>query len=302
MTKKKNSQVDGRIIAGIIVSLVTIAVAVFFYRHAVETVEPAEAASPGWIASCNYSHSLPDDPIVSPGKPEAAHLHDFFGSRITDANTAVTNLHSGDTTCVMKADKTAYWVPALFKNNVRILPTGTNKHILNYYRFPNMNAAKSMQTIPDGLKMIVGSAHASSPEDNKGIMDKHIQFKCGPGSGNDQPKPPAFCASGIMVISYEFPNCWDGKNLDSADHISHMSYPKGSMCPQTHPVAIPRVKAFIRYPVGMGPIGNITLSSGPYFTAHMDFFNGWDPTALGKLVDKCMKAGVDCGKNPAIPQ
>jgi Domain of unknown function (DUF1996) len=45
-------------------------------------------------------------------------------------------------------------------------------------------------------------------------------------------------------------SCWDGKNLDSPDHKSHVAYPTagpasfdtdGGACPTTHPVKIPQV-------------------------------------------------------------
>lgn len=35
------------------------------------------------------------------------------------------------------------------------------------------------------------------------------------------PKKP--CPAGIMV-NVRFPTCWDGKNLDSPDHMSHVAY------------------------------------------------------------------------------
>ena len=37
--------------------------------------------------------------------------------------------------------------------------------------------------------------------------------------------PARRCNEGIMT-SLRFPTCWDGKNLDSPDHMSHMSYPE----------------------------------------------------------------------------
>lgn len=37
------------------------------------------------------------------------------------------------------------------------------------------------------------------------------------------PKKP--CSVGIMT-SVRFPTCWDGVNLDSPDHMAHMSYPE----------------------------------------------------------------------------
>ncbi len=42
-------------------------------------------------------------------------------------------------------------------------------------------------------------------------------------------------------------SCWDGKNLDSPDHMSHVSYPASGTfesngpCPATHPVNIPQL-------------------------------------------------------------
>lgn len=301
MIKKKSILSIKKGIVGLVLIVVAFGVTNFVINKVALTTDPVEAASPGWITSCQYSHSLPDDPIVSPGQAGAAHMHDFLGSKVTNTNSTAMSLQAGGTTCTMQDDKSAYWVPALFKNNVRVFPTGTNKNILIYYRGANMKSGTTFQTIPDGLKMIIGNQNATSPAENDAIAKGHIQFKCGPGSGDDRPVPPSQCNSGIMVISYIFPNCWDGVNLDSPDHLSHMSYPSGGSCPVSHPVAIPRIQAFIRYPVGTSQIGTVTMTSGPYFTAHMDFFNGWDPTAINQLVNKCINAGRDCGKDPSIP-
>ncbi len=39
---------------------------------------------------------------------------------------------------------------------------------------------------------------------------------------------PRSCAPGTQVnVRYQAPSCWDGVNLDSADHKSHMAYPVG---------------------------------------------------------------------------
>ena len=46
-------------------------------------------AKPGWIVSCTYSHSLPDDPIVAFRQPGGSHLHDFVGARTTDAFSTI---------------------------------------------------------------------------------------------------------------------------------------------------------------------------------------------------------------------
>ena len=283
------------------ITILAAQVSIVFAAPVLPEVQPevAMAASPGWIVSCQYSHSLKDDPIVFRAQPGASHLHDFVGAKTTDAFSTATSLAAGGTSCAMPADKSGYWVPALYEDGVRVLPNGSAKNALFYYRRKGAPTGTMVQPFPMGLRMIIGNAKAKSPQENP-QLGKDITFKCGPGSTTDLPAPPTQCSSGIMVMSLRFPNCWDGVNLDSPDHRSHMAYPSGSRCPASHPVVLPRIESFFRYKVGTGPIGTITLSSGPYYTAHQDFFNAWDPAVLQALVTKCMNAQVDCGTNPSI--
>jgi hypothetical protein len=254
-------------------------------------------ASPGWITSCAYSHSNNDDPIVHPGHPGAAHLHDYSAARTTGHSSTPDSLRAGGSTCETAGDTSAYWIPALFEDGERVLPTATRMNSLFYYRRKGAPEGTTVQLFPDGLKMIIGNAHATSPVETP-QLGTDIIFKCGPGSTQDLPAPPRQCDSGVMVMSLRFPNCWDGVNLDSADHRSHMAYPSGSRCPASHPVVLPRLESFFRYDVGRGPIGDITLSAGPYYTAHQDLFNAWVPSSLNTLIANCINAGVDCGQNP----
>jgi hypothetical protein len=265
---------------------------------AVRTGATGNGGSPGWITSCSYSHSNNEDPIVFPTLREASHLHDFAGAITTDAFSTPKSLLAGGTTCAMPADASAYWVPALYEDGVRVLPTATARNALFYYRRKGAPEGTTVQPFPDGLRMIIGNGSASSPAENP-QLGTDIVFKCGPGSSVDLPGPPTQCDSGVMVMSLRFPNCWDGVNLDSPDHRSHMSYPANGRCPTSHPVSLPRLESFFRYEVGRGPIGTITLSSGPYFTAHQDFFNAWMPSTLQTLVTNCINAMVDCGTNPS---
>ena len=287
------------IIAALVSQFTTVFAAPPLQPQAGVEMGAALMAAPGWIVSCQYSHSLPDDPIVAFRQPGASHMHDFVGARTTDAFSTATTLAAGGTTCAIPGDKSSYWVPALFKNGVRILPTGGAKHALFYYRRKGAPSGTMVQPFPMGLRIIVGNARATSPQESP-LLGSQITFKCGPGAGTNLPAPPTQCDSGVLVVSLAFPNCWDGRNLDSADHKSHMAYPSGSRCPSSHPVVLPRIESFFRYRVGTGPIGTITFSSGPYYTAHQDFFNAWDPAVLQKLVTNCMNAMVDCGTNPSV--
>lgn len=257
----------------------------------------AALAAPGWIVSCSYSHGNNDDPIVFPGQPGAAHAHEYAGARTTNAFSTPDSMRAGGTSCAVPGDRAGYWLPALYKNGVLLHPLGSGtKNALFYYREVVSNP--TAVPIPDGLKMIIGDARAASEAGNTSIQRGDIVFKCGPGSTTNLMRPPTQCGSGLMVVSLRFPNCWNGTTLDSADHKSHMSYPVGGKCPSTHPVNLPRVESFFRYNVGTAPIGDITFSSGPYYTVHMDFMNAWVPADLAALVQRCMGQNINCGTNP----
>ena len=69
-----------------------------------------------FAASCPFSHSASDDPIVFPGRPGLSHRHDFFGSTVTDADSTARRLRAaGTTTCDLAGDTAAYWAPALLR-------------------------------------------------------------------------------------------------------------------------------------------------------------------------------------------
>jgi hypothetical protein len=88
-----------------------------------------------------------------------------------------------------------------------------------------------------------------------------------------------------LELHVYFPDCWDGKHLDSLDHKSHMAYSRDFACPRTHPVKVPQIRLSIRYPTTSGR--GVTLSSGGQLSAHADFFNAWDERVLARLVADC---------------
>ncbi|HEY3181679.1 MAG TPA: DUF1996 domain-containing protein [Gaiellaceae bacterium] len=96
-----------------------------------------------------------------------------------------------------------------------------------------------------------------------------------------------------LELHVDFPDCWDGKRLDSPDHMSHMAYSRDYVCPPSHPVKVPLIRAMIRYPIAGGP--GVALASGGQFSGHADFFNAWDERALAQLVDDCFH-GRPCNR------
>lgn len=94
-----------------------------------------------------------------------------------------------------------------------------------------------------------------------------------------------------------FPDCWDGENVDSDDHKSHMAHSGPDGCPDDHPVAVPELEFVVEYPFWGDPSG-LRLASGETFTAHADFFNAWDEEKLAGEIRLCIHADVVCG----VPQ
>ena len=259
----------------------------------------ANADSPGWIVQCNFARSLADDPIVFPTMKGVSHMHDFIGNGSIDANSTYGTAISGITNCAEPSDTAGYWVPALYRNGVKIAPVGgiytgnwkTRQRI--YYRDSNLDEGTPVRSFPPDFRILAGNGHAMSPAENP-KLGSSIYWGCADNSTGKLKLPPASCSVGAISLHVGFPNCWDGQNIDSADHKTHVVYPSGGECPSDHPVALPRVIVRLEYPVGRDT-GNITLSSGPPYTIHGDFWNTWRQPRLDELVAGCLNADEDCG-------
>ncbi len=240
---------------------------------------------PGFEVFCFYSHSAKDDPIKMPGMPGMSmHQHDFAGNPSTTASSTPTSLRQGGTNCDLKADTAAYWSPTLYSHGVAVHPDRLHA----YYRWGQVNDYARIRPIPAGLKMVAGNSMATAPQSTQ-----VVGWNCGV-QGARLYDHPISCTSGHKVVLHVFfPNCWDGKHLDSADHRSHMAYSYHGSCPASHPVAVARLSEDYGYPLLDGT--GITLASGAPRTAHADFWNTWDQPTLDRLTRRCINAGLQCG-------
>ena len=279
---------------------------------AYDRVQPtAEVAPPSDIGAfripCSFSHMAFDDPLVYPGVPGAAHLHTFFGNTATSATSTAESIRtSGDSTCLGGTiNRSAYWVPTM-------IDTSTSKPIvpdvaaIYYKQGYTLNPPTIIQPLPVGLRMIAGD-----PTNNKAGSPVAL-FKCigGPNNSNDQyGSSIPNCDAGAQVYQVVvFPQCWDGKNLDSPDHKSHMSYVvaaasgSGFRCPSTHPVAIPEITFNIIYTVQTANAAKAwRLSSDTYdmslpggYSSHADWVNGWEKAISDAWAAGCVEARRDC--------
>jgi hypothetical protein len=192
---------------------------------------------------CEFSHLAYDDPIVYPGDARhASHLHMFFGN--TGANADVDVLLAADERRARRARAA--------RSTGR--PTGRRRcstaagkvvapeFITVYYKGPGRDVNGNLTERParcrPGCKMIAGYDMASPQSWN------NFEWNCELTQRKQTTIPS--CPTGEKVgVLLAFPTCWDGKNLDSTNHRSHMSYgvrnpDTGRMgCPTTHPVSLP---------------------------------------------------------------
>jgi hypothetical protein len=132
-----------------------------------------------------------------------------------------------------------------------------------------------------------------------------ISFACLGANQTETNRMPNYNCPGGLRAHVFFPSCWDGKNLDSPDHSSHMSYPasghyNNGPCPATHPVQLISLFFEVLYDTNrfkdMWYGGNGGNTSHPFvfsngdptgYGYHGDFLNGWDVSVLQRVISEC---------------
>jgi Domain of unknown function (DUF1996) len=237
-----------------------------------------------FVSGCRFSHENGDDPIVFPGQPGKSHDHTFIGNNTTNAFSTLGTLLGASSSCRRAGDTAAYWVPTLISGSgTAILPRAASV----YYRRLTLDP---VQAFPTGFKLIAGNSKATAPQSLK-----VTSWNCGPRGGvRPQSTIPTCPDAGVrgLALHVQFPNYWDGKNLDSPDHQSHMAYSMRGRCPADHPVAVPALQVNIRFASAGG--SGLVLASGGQYSGHADFFNAWHHATLESLVSGCLNALRHC--------
>lgn len=311
------------------------------------SVQPSPAEPNSWRGilriNCDFAHSDYDDPIVFPGQDNAAHLHRFYGNTLLDENSTTESLFTtGESSCQGNdLNRSAYWIPALIApdydpvagtRNIdamgdpawKVVPAVVGNddvaHEVFYYS-AGVDDLQSIQPIPLGLKMIAGDGSSVPGQEQDSSI---VRWHCQSWESSDATNPrwsasiPECTAPDRLRMDIFFPSCWDGVNLDSEDHKSHLAYPiqigsgvsSETVCPADHPEPIIRVSfhyAFGVLPTVYDPVTRSSkgwrIASDMYtvdgqnpggISLHGDWFNAWHPEALQAVLDTCIRGRLDC--------
>ncbi|WP_433790028.1 DUF1996 domain-containing protein [Actinoplanes sp. CA-252034] len=261
---------------------------------------------PEFRADCKYSHRAPDDPIVAPGLPGASHMHSFVGNKAVDAHTTAADLMKFTaTSCKPVVDHSAYWVPTLYEAASKKPVETTGFRV--YYRSLRKSST-GVVPIPNGLRMIAGDAKKKVPTP-RGAQG---QFYCafyGPGdidgyARSENGNWPICAEPASLHFMLQFPDCWDGRHLDSPNHKDHVAFGNDAGCPAAHPVRIPALTFDIAYGA-KGSKAGYHLSSDPdgrsASSMHGDAFVMWDVDAVNQRVRNCIAQRRTCNNDGYDP-
>jgi hypothetical protein len=248
-------------------------------------------------------HRNSDNFMVAPGKRNGAqHVHDYVGNLSTNAFSTDESLHAAGTTCANNDQSTYFW-PVLRNtaeegNDAQVDGGGLDGNVGEILRPATAqlqfrgNPISKVTPMPDDLTMIMGDAKAVTNGDD----NAKAAWTCTGFEDRTTAKYP-LCPQGSQLMRIlDFPSCWDGKNLDSADHRTHVLFPRRDGSCSRGTVAIPQLRITLTY--DQPPGRNFALDSFPdqrhnAITDHADFMAIMPDTLLEQMAD-CINTGRTC--------
>ncbi|KAK8043323.1 hypothetical protein PG993_005753 [Apiospora rasikravindrae] len=278
------------------------------------------------------------DPLVTPGAAPSPHLHQLIGGNSLNItmNPGTHDLPSLSTctSCQAADDFSNYWTAVLYfkaRNGTfhrvsQLAPLGFEGQtggMTVYYmtgQLADLNQTNKATAFKPGFRMFVGDINAKTLEE--ALPYRQLTYTCLEEMSTRWPETKYFptkpCPAGIMV-NVRFPTCWDGVNLDSPNHMDHVSYPESGTfesqgpCPSTHPVRLPQLMYEVIFdtkpfndPTDWPEDGSQpfvwSFSDTTGYGTHGDYVFGWKDDALQKIIDEPCYVSCQTMKTQTIEQ
>ncbi|WP_405873517.1 DUF1996 domain-containing protein [Streptomyces sp. NBC_00005] len=184
--------------------------------------------------NANKNHNT-DNVIVAPGVTNGAHhLHDYVGNQKVDAFATNDSLIADQTSCQNQGDLSAYYWPVVrvqdgtqdfdqnaagggTEGNVGKILTPVQAQI-KYVGSPT----SKVTAMPQFLRIITGDAKTTT----NGLANANAHWSCTGFENKVQlTEQYPICPQGSNVVrTFAFQSCWDGTNIDSANHRTHVAF------------------------------------------------------------------------------
>lgn len=236
------------------------------------------------------------DPIGAPGVFPSPHEHTFYGAVGVTPTSTAADLLASPTTGRTAGDHAGMWAPTLYVDQrpVRL----TKLQVGEYWLAP---AGVVVEPPPFGMQYVAGNPHATSEAE----ASSNVVWHCQQGATGHVHDPRQLSPECTLTnpLKYEvfFPDRWDGIGLTES-HFAYSATGKEDVPGFPHKIAQLGLQVDLCDADGrnigsvLDAAGNVrvSFSSGPWYTAHADFLNGWDEAALAALVNGCLNKVGTC--------
>ncbi|MFE9094357.1 DUF1996 domain-containing protein [Streptomyces sp. NPDC007264] len=264
--------------------------------------------------NANKNHNT-DNVIVAPGVANGAHhLHDYVGNQKVNAFSDNNTFLQGGTSCQNKNDLSSYYWPVVRvqdgtqdfdQNNDGGGKEGNVGRILvpqqAQIKYVGSPTGKVV-AMPQFLRIITGDAKTTT----NGLANANAHWSC-TGFENKVQLTTQYpiCPQGSKVVrTFAFQSCWDGQNIDSANHRTHVAFADANGNCQNGFKAIPQLTMRLVYSVPRpvvqnGQVKNAYAVDGfpeqlhKPATDHDDFISVTNGGLANKIAN-CVNTGQRC--------
>ncbi|WP_026179519.1 DUF1996 domain-containing protein [Streptomyces hokutonensis] len=280
----------------------------------------AQASTGSFTTRCgvnaNKNHNT-DNVIVAPGVTNGAHHeHDYVGNQKVNAFSTNDSLLAAPSSCQNQSDLSAYYWPVVRvqdgsqefdanalgggkEGNVGKILTPQSAQI-KYVGSP----ASKVVAMPQFLRIITGDAKTLT----NGLANANAHWSCTGFENKVQlTEQYPICPQGSNVVrTFAFQSCWDGVNIDSANHRTHVAFadPASGVCGNGFK-AIPQLTMRLVYKItpptiqADGTVKNAYAVDGfpeqlhKASTDHDDFISVTKNNLAAKIAN-CVNTGKKC--------